>query len=118
MASASRANHLGHPSLRVLPGGGPRSPEGIGLRKAERRMAAALIRAGIAVLTLPLAILAVLLVASASYPIEHVLPLALPLLAPCAGLMALGIAALVCALHRLRRHEPRYRAQRLAAMND
>ena len=58
---------------------------------AEKRTSLATLRTGITVFVLPLSVLGVLVATSEYYDLHKVLYLAIPLLAVCFGLLALGI---------------------------
>jgi uncharacterized membrane protein YidH (DUF202 family) len=107
MGNASGANRLSQHRLRVLPGGARLAVEKIEVRLAEKRTALALLRAGVIVLIVSLAILIVLVVTSAYYPFERGPQLAVLLLSGCAGLVALGISLVGRGLHHFQRLERR-----------
>ena len=84
-------------------------------RVTDMRKAGALMRAAITVLLLPVALSSALAV-SVYLHIESVLHFALPLVAACAVLAALGVGLVAYALHHLGHGE--YRTARTADKND
>jgi uncharacterized membrane protein YkgB len=72
---------------------------------AEKRTALATLRAGTAVLILPLSVLSVLITTSQYYRITHVLGLLVPLLVVAAALVVLGAYLIISSLVRVRRYD-------------
>ena len=72
---------------------------------AEKRTSLAVMRTGITVFVIPLSVLGVLVATSRYYDILHVLPLFIPLLVLCVGLLALGSFLIMRSLLRLRHHD-------------
>ena len=92
--------------LGILPGGSARlALEKTELLLTDKRLVVSLVQTGLAVLTVPLAVLTVLVATSAPDRIEHALEA--PLLVICAALLAAGGVILFRALHGLQRVEHR-----------
>jgi uncharacterized membrane protein YidH (DUF202 family) len=72
---------------------------------AEKRTSLAVMRTGITVFALPLSVLSVLVATSRYYDFKHALPLILPLLALCGGLVVLGIYLTHRAIGKIRRYD-------------
>ena len=93
----------------VRPGWSPGRPPGdqviiagAQLILAEKRTALAVMRTGIAVLALPLGVLSLLVATSGYYTFSEALPLFVPLLLLCAGLVALGVFLVFRSVRRIR----------------
>ena len=63
------------------------------------------VRIGIAVFALPLSVLSVLIATSRYYELTHVIPLPVPLLIICAGLLLLASYLILCSLFCLRHQD-------------
>jgi hypothetical protein len=72
---------------------------------SEKRTALAALRTGIAVFALPLSVLSVLIATSRYYSIGHVLPLLVPLLILCLGLVTLGGWLIHHSIKRIRHYD-------------
>ena len=72
---------------------------------AEKRTALSAMRAGIAVLALPLSVLSVLVATSRHYNVFSVLYLLVPLFLLCAGLVGLGGYLIVHAIRRIHHYD-------------
>ncbi|MFO8071037.1 MAG: hypothetical protein R6V85_04095 [Polyangia bacterium] len=72
---------------------------------AEKRTSLATLRTGIAVFALPLSVLSVLVATSKYYDLFDVLPLLVPLIALCAGLVVLGGYLITRAMVKIRRYD-------------
>ena len=72
---------------------------------AEKRTALSELRAGIAVLVLPLSVLSVLITTSRYYDVIHVVGLLVPLLLVVAALVVLGAYLITHAIRRVRRYD-------------
>lgn len=72
---------------------------------AEKRTSLAAMRAGIAVLALPLSVMSVLIATSKYYDIVHVMHLLVPLLVLCAVLGLLGFYLIIRSIIRLHHHD-------------
>ena len=85
-------------------------PEGILINEiqlllAEKRTSLSVMRTGITVFALPLSVLSVLVATSKFYDLIHVLPLFVPLLVLCAGLIILGIYLTHRAIRKVHRYD-------------
>jgi hypothetical protein len=72
---------------------------------AEKRTSLSVMRTGITVFALPLSVLSVLVATSKHYDLDQVLPLFIPLLVICAGLIVLGVYLTHRAVLKIRRYE-------------
>lgn len=86
------------------------APEGIIINEvqlllAEKRTSMSAMRTGIAVFVLPLSVLSVLIATSKYYDILNVIPLIVPLLVICAGLIVLGSYLIIRAIIRMRHQD-------------
>src|SRR2546426_11198932 len=72
---------------------------------AEKRTALSAMRTGIAIFALPLSVLSVLVATSKYYQPVNVLQFLLPLLALCAGLVALGCYLIIHSILRIRHYD-------------
>ena len=72
---------------------------------AEKRTSLSVMRTGITVLVLPLSVLSVLVATSRYYDFHEALPLIIPLLGLCAGLVVLGIYLTHRSVRRIRRYD-------------
>ena len=72
---------------------------------AEKRTALASVRAGAAVLVLPLSVFGLLITTSRYYDVTHVVWLLAPLMAVTAALLALGVYLIVHGVRRVHRHD-------------
>ena len=69
---------------------------------AEKRTMLALMRTGIAVFALPLSVLSVLIATSEYYTMNTVLPLLIPVITICVGLIILGTYLVMRAIRKLK----------------
>ena len=72
---------------------------------AEKRTSLAVMRTGIAVLVLPLSVLSVLIATSRYYLLVKDIPLRIPVLLICLGLIFLGTYLVLRAIHRMRHYD-------------
>jgi uncharacterized membrane protein YidH (DUF202 family) len=72
---------------------------------AEKRTSLAVMRTGITVFALPISVLSVLVATSRYYDFNQALPLLLPLLVLCAGLVVLGAYLTHRAVWKIRRYD-------------
>jgi uncharacterized membrane protein YidH (DUF202 family) len=72
---------------------------------SEKRTALASLRTGIAVFALPLSVLSVLIATSRYYSIGQVMPLMVPLLALCVGLVILGAWLIYHSIKRIHHYD-------------
>jgi len=72
---------------------------------AEKRTSLAVMRTGITVFALPLSVLSVLVATSKYYDLKTALPLILPLLVLCVGLVVLGIYLTHRAVKKIRKYD-------------
>ena len=80
---------------------------------SEKRTSLSYMRTGIAVFALPLSVLGLLIATSRMYVVSETLPLLIPVLAVCAGLLVLGTYIVTRAVLRMRHYDRMMRAMKV-----